>query len=151
EPLVRNTAAMVERTLHLGVALEIEGPKPGAESLVVEADANQLQQALINLALNARDALIQQEALAWRQQQGGSEEDLGAMGQELSASRRLVFRLHTALVSDELPSFPQNVPPGDYVVLEVVDHGCGMTPEVLSQAIDPFFTTKEVGKGTGLG
>ena len=43
------------------------------------------------------------------------------------------------------------IPPGDYAVIEVVDTGSGMTPEVLSQALDPFFTTKEIGKGTGLG
>src|SRR5207244_6041442 len=45
----------------------------------------------------------------------------------------------------------QNVPAGDYVVIDVEDRGCGMPPDVLSQAIDPFFTTKEVGQGTGLG
>ncbi len=62
------------------------------------------------------------------------------------------FRLSAADVLDgELPAFPENVPSGDYVVLEVEDHGSGMTPEVLGQALDPFFTTKEVGKGTGLG
>lgn len=48
-------------------------------------------------------------------------------------------------------AFPANVPPGDYVVMEVIDRGCGMTAEVLSQSLDPFFTTKDVGKGTGLG
>jgi CheY-like chemotaxis protein len=51
----------------------------------------------------------------------------------------------------ELKAFPQNVPSGDYVLIEVRDRGCGMTPDVLAQAIDPFFTTKEVGQGTGLG
>ena len=47
--------------------------------------------------------------------------------------------------------FPQNVPSGDYVLLQVEDRGAGMTPEVLNQALDPFFTTKEVGQGAGLG
>ena len=51
----------------------------------------------------------------------------------------------------ELVAFPQNVPPGSYVLVEVEDGGCGMTAEVLNQALDPFFTTKEVGQGTGLG
>ena len=56
--------------------------------------------------------------------------------------------MHTTQVR---AAFPQNVPPGDYVLLEVEDHGSGMSPEVLNQALDPFFTTKEVGQGTGLG
>jgi CheY-like chemotaxis protein len=100
--------------------------------LVVEADANQLQQALINLALNARDALRDAEA-------------------SNAAAHPIEFRLRRTVLQWERPAFPQNVPPGDYVVLEVADRGCGMTPEVLGQALDPFFTTKDVGKGTGLG
>ncbi|HVS39919.1 MAG TPA: response regulator, partial [Gemmataceae bacterium] len=42
-------------------------------------------------------------------------------------------------------------PPGNYVLLQVEDRGSGMSPEILNQALDPFFTTKEVGQGTGLG
>ena len=61
------------------------------------------------------------------------------------------FRLRRLLLTAELPAFPQNVPAGDYVILEVEDHGSGMTPEVLQQSLDPFFTTKDVGQGTGLG
>ncbi len=55
------------------------------------------------------------------------------------------------MLAGERFGFPQPVPSGDYVVLEVEDRGCGMSPEVLNQALDPFFTTKEVGQGTGLG
>ena len=53
-----------------------------------------------------------------------------------------------------MPAFPQNVPAGDYLVIEVQDLGSGMSllyNAVLQQALDPFFTTKEVGQGTGLG
>jgi two-component system cell cycle sensor histidine kinase/response regulator CckA len=55
------------------------------------------------------------------------------------------------MLASEQVGFPQQVPPGDYVVVEVEDHGCGMTAAVLNQALDPFFTTKDVGQGTGLG
>ena len=63
----------------------------------------------------------------------------------------ILFRVRHAVLTAEQATFPQNIPPGDYVVLEIVDRGCGMAGEVLNQAIDPFFTTKEVGQGTGLG
>jgi PAS domain S-box-containing protein len=131
--LLQSTAELVRRTLHVEVHLELPDPDDEDVALVVEADSNQLQQALVNLALNARDALP-----------GG-----GAPGGEVPAP--VVFRLRRQVLSGEWPAFPQNVPPGDYVVLEVADQGCGMSDAVLSQALDPFFTTKEVGQGTGLG
>ena len=81
----------------------------------------------MNLSLNARDALPQ------------------------VAPRPLEFHLRHRLLEGALPSFPQNVPAGDYVVIEVRDYGHGMAPDVLSQALDPFFTTKDIGQGTGLG
>src|SRR5207253_9794202 len=63
----------------------------------------------------------------------------------------IIYRLRQRNLLGELPAFPQNVPAGDYLVIEVQDHGSGMTPEIMAQALDPFFTTKEVGQGTGLG
>jgi CheY-like chemotaxis protein len=63
----------------------------------------------------------------------------------------ITFRVREAELAAEFPAFPQGVPAGNYVLLEVEDAGCGMTPEVLNQALDPFFTTKEIGQGTGLG
>jgi PAS domain S-box-containing protein len=130
--LVRGTAELVQRTLHQEVVVDVAGgPEEGL--LVVEADANQLQQALVNLALNARDAVRERTLPAGEQ------------------PPPITFRLRHEVLAAEQPGFPQRVPPGDYVVLEVQDQGVGMTPEVLTQALDPFFTTKEVGQGTGLG
>jgi PAS domain S-box-containing protein len=131
--LVRSTAELVTRTLHQEVRVEIE-PGPPDAPLAVEADANQLQQALINLALNSRDALA---------------EKTSPPGD--ASGPPMVFRLGPAKTTQPRVAFPHNVPPGDYVLLQVEDRGSGMSAEVLSQALDPFYTTKDVGQGTGLG
>jgi PAS domain S-box-containing protein len=140
--LVRNTAELVMRTLHQDVVVEMEEGACEGKPLLVEADVNQLQQALVNLALNSRDSILDRQAR-------GEMDPEKAGGSKVSTS--IVFRLKTAVLINEKPGFPQRVPPGDYLVLEVEDQGLGMTPEVLNQALDPFFTTKEVGQGTGLG
>src|SRR5262249_9575283 len=80
-------------------------------------------------ALNARDALLACEP---------------------PVRPALVFRLRHVVLAAEKYGFPHRVPPGDWLLIEVADRGCGMNPEVLNQALDPFFTTKEVGQGTGL-
>lgn len=127
EKLLTSTAELVRSSLKIEVQLDIEPATPEVGPLMAMADANQLQQVLVNLALNARDAMPQ------------------------TPPAPVDFRLRRALLSGDLPAFPESVPAGDYVVLEVADRGTGMTQEVLSQALDPFFTTKEVGQGTGLG
>jgi two-component system cell cycle sensor histidine kinase/response regulator CckA len=116
---------MVRRMVSIEIVMDVQPDPAEASELMALADVNQLQQVLVNLALNARDALTKPTPIT--------------------------FRLRQACLAGELPAFPQNVAPGDYVVLEVEDPGSGMTPQVLSQALDPFFTTKEVGQGTGLG
>jgi two-component system, cell cycle sensor histidine kinase and response regulator CckA len=124
--LLNATRDFVQRSLNIEVALEAEAP-PADEAWMALADANQLQQVLVNLSLNARDAMPKPQPAP------------------------VVYRVYHRAFHGELPAFPQNIPPGDYVVVEVQDRGSGMTPEVMTQALDPFFTTKEVGQGTGLG
>ena len=89
-----------------------------------EADPSQLQDALLNLAINARDAMPD----------GG---------------RLLIATANLTLSPDMTRS--ADVQPGEYVSLTVTDTGIGMTPGVLDRALEPFFTTKAPGTGTGLG
>src|SRR5262249_18333013 len=117
------------QTVGLEIAVEVPA---GGPPLLVCADTNQLQQALVNLGLNARDAVP-------------------PPSKDEPTAPNIHVHVQQQTLTTELKAFPQNVPPGDYVLIEVRDRGCGMTPDVLAQAIDPFFTTKEVGQGTGLG
>jgi signal transduction histidine kinase/ActR/RegA family two-component response regulator len=125
DQLVRATADLVRHSLAVEVVLDVQAVAADGEPLAAQADFNQLQQVLVNLALNARDAT--------------------------QPPAPITIRLHHAVLAGELPAFPEHVPPGDYVAVEVEDRGSGMPPDVLSQALDPFFTTKEVGQGTRLG
>jgi PAS domain S-box-containing protein len=136
--LLQSTGELVRRTLHQEVELDL--PAEDAPGQEVEADANQLQQALVNLTLNAHHAIQASKGAS-----GESPEESGAR------SDRVVLQLRQAALAEELAAFPQPVPAGDYLRIQVRDEGVGMMPDVLAQALDPFFTTKEVGQGTGLG
>ncbi len=122
--LVQASAELVNRTLRAEVAIDVSNGL-GDDAFLVDADANQLQQAVVNLVLNAHDALTEPAPIT--------------------------VRLRRVHLTGNRHAFPEDVPAGEYVCVEVIDRGTGMPPEVLNQALDPFFTTKPVGQGTGLG
>jgi PAS domain S-box-containing protein len=91
----------------------------------INADRAQLETALLNLILNGRDALPPS---------GGA----------------IVIRARNTTL-DDATAVALDLAPGKYVAIEVDDNGRGMTSEVLARAVEPFFTTKDVGQGSGLG
>jgi signal transduction histidine kinase len=120
--LVREFDVLASRIL--GDMVEVEFDL-GRDAWVCEVDPAQFGAALLNLALNARDAMP-----------SGGKVTIRTRNVELDA------REAAAIV---------NARPGSFVLVTVQDTGIGMTPEVLRRAVEPFFTTKEVGRGTGLG
>ena len=97
----------------------------GRDLDLVKADQGQLEQVIINLVVNARDAMTE----------GG----------------KLTIRTSNETVRRERKYKAEVMPPGDYVMVEVEDDGCGIEREILDRIFDPFFSTKDVGQGTGLG
>ena len=120
--VVQAVEPMLRRVIDADITIEVElEGNPGA----IVADEGQLEQVLVNLAVNARDAM----------QRGGTLRITTG-----------VARLDSALTVGEA-----TVPRGDYVTLAVHDTGTGMDADTIRRAFEPFFTTKEQGKGTGLG
>ena len=120
--VIRRMMDLPWRTLGDRIATEF---RPGRDLWPVFVDPTQLENALLNLALNARDAMA----------------GLGTLTIESVNRSR----------DDAALAAPPGAVPGDYVVISVSDTGCGMPPEVREKAFDPFFTTKGTGKGSGLG
>ena len=120
--LVISMGELLQRSINESICLEMQL----SEHLwVAEADPNQLESALLNLVINARDAMPD-----------GGKLVVGTANQQLDA---------------RFTEAHSNLKPGDYVVLSVTDNGCGMPQSTISRAFDPFFTTKPIGQGTGLG
>jgi signal transduction histidine kinase/ActR/RegA family two-component response regulator len=117
--LVSGMRDLIASSIGPTIEIVIE-PEPDLPLAV--ADPNQLELAILNLCVNARDAMPD----------GGR------------------LTISTSLATARPGSTPI-LPPGDYILLSVVDDGCGMAPETLSRAIEPFYSTKEIGRGTGLG
>jgi signal transduction histidine kinase/PAS domain-containing protein/ActR/RegA family two-component response regulator len=119
--LVAGMSELLDRTL--GEQVKVETVL-AAGLWQVKADPAQLENAILNLAVNARDAMP-----------GGG---------------RLTIETQNAFVDDAFAQ-PYAIEAGQYVLIAVADTGVGMAPDVIAKAFDPFFTTKGAGKGTGLG
>jgi PAS domain S-box-containing protein len=120
--VLTEVAKMLDRLIEKNIALRVV---PGAQLWPVKADPGQVGQLIMNLAVNARDAMPQ----------GG----------------KLVIETMNAEVAGVHPRLRDGMQPGRYVMLIVSDTGVGMDSETQAHMFEPFFTTKEPGKGTGLG
>ena len=120
--LVQSMGELLQRSIDESIQLEMQ---LNPTLWVAEADRNQLESALLNLVINARDAMPD----------GG----------------KLVVKTDNRHLDRHFTDAHTNLEPGDYVLLSVTDTGCGMPQNTISRAFDPFFTTKPIGQGTGLG
>ena len=119
--LVTGMEDLIRRTVGPPITLEVV-TAPGLWTALI--DASQLESALLNLCINARDAMPK----------GG----------------RITIETSNKWLDDRAAR-ERDLPPGQYLALCVTDTGTGMTRDVIARAFDPFFTTKPIGQGTGLG
>lgn len=123
--LLKDLVKILQETFPKNIQIKHE-LAPDLMTLV--GDPTQLHQVLLNLCVNARDAMPQGGTLT------------------LSAENCVLEQ-----IPPTLPALGFSPKPGPYVLLKVADTGCGIPQENLDKIFDPFFTTKELGKGTGLG
>lgn len=122
----RHLVSEIEKIMRQTFPKQIELDTHVAKDLGnVSGDATQLFQVLMNLAVNARDAMPQ----------GG----------------KLTIKAENAVIDNEFARVHIEAQPGHYVVITISDSGCGIPAEIVDKIFEPFFTTKEIGKGTGLG
>mgnify|MGYP001024305765 CR=1 FL=1 len=131
QPKVHDITDILTELSHLlrrliGANIELE-VLHGQDIGLVKIDEGQMEQVLINLSVNARDAM---------QSRGGGRLTIRTFAYENEKPRDL---------------WEEEMPPGKWVAIEVQDNGCGIPEENLSRVLEPFFTTKDVGQGTGLG
>jgi signal transduction histidine kinase/HAMP domain-containing protein/ActR/RegA family two-component response regulator len=120
--VVANMANMLKRLLGETITLEVVNDPPLPP---VEGDVGMMEQVILNLAVNARDAMPR----------GG---------------RLVISTSRCQVTADDTRNLPE-ARPGTFVRLDTTDTGCGMDAATISRIFEPFFTTKEPGKGTGLG
>lgn len=128
-PMVLNLNGTIENMLKvlrrlIGENIDLVW-RPGGNPWKVKMDPSQVDQVLANLVLNARDAI--------------------------DGAGKIIMETGSVNLDDEHCKINREASPGDYVLLQVSDTGCGMNREVLKKIFEPFFTTKEMGHGTGLG
>jgi two-component system cell cycle sensor histidine kinase/response regulator CckA len=125
--VVSEVSNLLKRLMGEQVTLEVTH---GRDLGAVRADPGQLEQVVVNLAVNARDAIVSANP------KGGGK---------LSIQTRTVTAAEVRRLGNDI------MPPADYTALIVRDNGTGIPPEIVGKIFEPFFTTKELGKGTGLG
>jgi len=126
--IIANLEKMLRRLIREEISLEFQFHE---ESLIVRADTTQIEQILINLVINAQDAILEKKN---------------------TSNGKITVRLEKTLVS-ELPYYDETAPftPGWFVCLSVRDNGIGISSDIKNRIFEPFFTTKPKEKGTGLG
>ena len=119
---IEQVSQMLERTIPKMINIELHLSE---DIKIINADPAQIEQIMMNLGVNARDAMPD----------GG----------------RLIFETENVILDEEYCKIHSGSKPGQYVKLSISDNGHGMDKETLRHIFEPFYTTKDTGKGTGLG
>ena len=122
--LISNFKGMLQRVIPEVIRLEFH---PSSTPCIIKADNNMIEQIIMNLCVNARDAM------------------------KLATNGHIIIKTGKIIINSKNKLAEFDLIPGKYITLAVSDTGSGIKKEVLEKIFDPFFTTKPVGKGTGLG